>query len=130
MFTLNIAEGFSFAIAPRKRNSCGALAFAVPGVALGGNWIYTAAAVSGGRVTFGRRKTTRCPKRGAAGNVNAKFVVGVFGSCWIGTMSVRQGRPGRTTENIVRNGWVESCAGLGVSRRMVFDEEEWEDGRI
>ena len=62
-----------------------------------------------------------CPKRGAAGNVNAKFVGGEFGSCRMGTMSVRQGRPGRMTENIVRNGWVESCAGLGVSRRMVFD---------
>ena len=46
--TLNIALGFSFPIAPSRRNGWS-----------GESWMYTLAAVSWGREASGRRKTTR-----------------------------------------------------------------------
>lgn len=95
METLKMADGFSLPIAPRKRNSGAA---AAPPVA--GNWIYTAAAVSGGSTVPGSWKTTMWEKCGLTGNEKANFVGCVFGSEGTGTASVRQGRPGRMSENI------------------------------
>lgn len=95
METLKIADGFSLPIAPKKRNS-GAVAAPVAG-----NWMYTAAAVSGGRTVPGSWKTTMWEKCGLNGNEKANFVGWVFGSEGTGTASVRQGLPGRITENIV-----------------------------
>ncbi len=46
--TLKMAEGFSFPIAPRNLNSVEP-----------GSWMWTPAAVSGGRALPGRMKTTR-----------------------------------------------------------------------
>lgn len=96
METLKIADGFSLPIAPKNRNSGAAVA---PSVA--GNWMYTAAAVSGGRTVPGSWKTTMWEKCGLTGNEKANFDCGVFGSEGTGTASVRQGLPGRMTENIV-----------------------------
>ncbi len=57
---LKTAEGFSFAMAPRSLKS--PVSDPLPGP--GGRRMYTAAAVSGGRIASGRRKTTRWLNKG------------------------------------------------------------------
>jgi hypothetical protein len=82
--TLKTAEGFSSAIAPRNLNSVEP-----------GSWMWTPAAVPGGRVLSGRIKTTRWEKGGWDGKENAN---------WVGEMLtklVMQGRPAGMTLNMV-----------------------------
>lgn len=87
---LKMAEGFSLPIAPRNLNS------GEPG-----SWMWTPAALLGGRVLPGRMKTTRWEKWGLDGKENAN---------WVGEMVmkfVRQGLLAGMTLNMTATATLE-----------------------